>query len=89
MKAIMFVIDLAFWLWAFIVPAGIFGFLAFLVYNRSSRNLPYSILLLIIGVLLGIWVAETIRKKHGLVHFFSRLIATPELDSIDDKKDEN
>jgi hypothetical protein len=75
----MFFINAIFWVMAFIVPAGAFGFIAFLLYNKSSENLPYSILLAVVGVVLGALLAEYIRKKYGLLNFFSRLIATPEL----------
>ncbi len=84
MKVFMFFINTIFWLWAFIVPSGILGFFAFLIYSRSETNLPYAILISIVGIALGIWIAETIRKKHGLSHFFSRIMASPDLDPESD-----
>jgi hypothetical protein len=33
-----------------------------------------------IGVAAGIYMAEYIRKKHGLPTFFAKLLSTPELD---------
>lgn len=80
MKIFMFFINTIFWVWAFMVPVGVCGFFALLIYSRSDSNLPYSILLLILGIALGIWLAESIRKKHGLSHFFSRIMASPDLD---------
>jgi hypothetical protein len=88
MKLLMFFINAPLWLQVFIVPAAIFGFGAFLLYNKSVDYLPYTILLSIIGTALGVLLAEHIRKKYGLVQFFSRLIATPELYAWNDL-DEN
>jgi len=79
MKFLMFFINALLWLQVFIVPTAIFSFGAFLLYNKSVENLPYTIFLSIIGIALGVLLAERIRKKYGLVQFFSRLIATPEL----------
>ena len=80
MKIFMFFINLIFWMWAFIVPAGIFAFFAYFIYLKSASNRPFTIIICVIGVILGIWVAETIRKKYGLSHFFSRIMASPDLD---------
>lgn len=83
----MFIVNLIFWLWVFIVPAAILGFLAFLLYNKSSDNLPFSIIILVVGVVLGVLLAEYIRKKYGLDYFFGKLLSTPELEN--DKKEES
>ena len=88
MKFFGYFINLIFWLWAFIVPTGIFAFLGFLIYNKSSDNLPFSVLLAVIGIFLGILIAERIRKRHGLTHFFSRIMATPELDNMNENLNE-
>ena len=79
-KIIKHFVYLILWLWAFIVPAGIFAFIGFLLYNKSSANLPYSIIITIIGIILGVVLAEYIRKKYGLDYFFGKLLSTPELE---------
>jgi hypothetical protein len=80
MKLFMFFINSIYWLWAFAVPVIIAGLPAWYLYEKEHKNLPYSILLLIAGIVLGVILAEAIRRKHGLVSFFSRLSATPDLD---------
>ena len=80
MKLTEFLINSIFWLWAFIVPAGILAFLGWIIYQNKPENLPYFILSIILGVAAGIYFAESIRKKYGLVHFFSRINASSELD---------
>lgn len=69
-EIVVFIVNAIFWLWAFILPPAIFGFLAFLWYGRSPGNLPYAIILFVIGLVLGVVLAEHIRKKHGLDIFF-------------------
>lgn len=76
----MFLINLIFWLWVFIVPVALLGLAAFLLYNKSPDNLPYSILISLAGVAAGAAFAEHVRKKHGLAHFFGKLLSTPELE---------
>lgn len=76
----MFFINTFFWLWLFIIPAGGLGFLAFWLYAKSPDNLVYSIISSVVGVALGIVIAEYIRKRYGLDNFFGRLLATPDID---------
>ena len=89
MRIFMIFINSIFWLWLFIVPTGVLGFLAVWLYFRSSGNLPYSIIIGAIGVTLGIVLAEYVRKKYGLDHFFGRLSATPELDDFNKVEEGN
>jgi uncharacterized membrane protein YeaQ/YmgE (transglycosylase-associated protein family) len=87
----MFFINAIFWLWLFIVPTGILGFLALWLYLKTKNNLPYSIILGLVGIVLGVLLAEYVRKKYGLSNFFGRIIATPDIDggSILDKPNTN
>jgi len=80
MKILMFFINAIYWLWLFIVPTGIFGFVAVWLYLKSSKNLPFSIIIGLIGITIGVTFAEYIRKKYGLDNFFGRLRATPDID---------
>lgn len=84
----MFFINAIFWLWIFIIPAGIMSFIGLLLYYKSSQNLPYSILIGIIGIVLGIYLAELVRKKHGFDYFFGILLSTPDIEATN-KPDED
>ncbi len=86
MKIIKHIVDLIFWLWAFIIPAAILGFFAFLLYRKSASNLPYSVLMAIAGIIIGAVLAEYIRRKYGLDYFFGKLLSTPELEDTNNKK---
>jgi hypothetical protein len=86
MRVLMFFIDAFLWLSIFIVPAGIFFFIAFLLYNKSAAFLPLSVIISIIGLYLGFRLAEYIRKKYGLVDFFAKLLSTPELEEKNPQK---
>lgn len=39
--------------------------------------------LIIAGIVLGIWLAIYIHKKHGAIEFNSRISASPELDKVE------
>jgi hypothetical protein len=80
MKLFLFFINSIYWLWAFAVPVIVSGLPAWYLYEKAHKNLPWSVLLLIAGVVAGVITAEAIRRKYGLVNFFSRLSATPDLD---------
>lgn len=88
MKVFMFFINSIFWLWLLIVPTGLFSFLAFLLYEKNNNNFPYSVFLAITGVILGIILAEYVRKNYGLDNFFGRISASPDVKDrniLDDK----
>ena len=91
MKVFMFFINVLYWLSIFLVPFGIFGFLALWLYSESQNNLILSIIITIGGIILGIILAELIRRKYGLDNFFGRRIATPDVDgsNILDNKSKN
>lgn len=80
MKIFMFFINAIYWLGIFIVPTGIMSFLGIWIYIKNESNLLYSIILIIVGLVLGIFLAEKIRRKYGLDNFFGRLSATPDID---------
>ena len=83
----MFFINLIYWLWLFIITAGLWGFIGFWLFKKSSENLAYLIIVSIIGVVLGVLLAEHVRKKYGLDNFFGRLISTPDMDAFDKDDD--
>ncbi|HEX7847654.1 MAG TPA: hypothetical protein VF476_17760 [Chitinophagaceae bacterium] len=80
MKLFLFFINSIYWLWAFSVPVLVCGIPAWLLYQRSSSNLVYAILLLVIGIGLGVCMAERIRKTPGLSKFFSSLSETHDME---------
>ena len=87
----MFFINAIQWLSIFIVPAGILGVVGLWYYVDSNSNLLLSIILWVVGVALGIFLAELIRRKFGLDNFFGRLSASPDIDGgniLDEKNEE-
>lgn len=86
----MFLVNAFYWLWIFIIPSGILGFLSFWLYIRPADNFVYSIILSIAGIILGIILAEFVRKRYGLDNFFGRISATPDIDgeNVLDQKNE-
>ncbi len=56
--------------------------------NPGDLRLVLAIFVAIIGLLMGIVFATRVWKKQGTIHFVSRVMATPELDKLDDLKKE-
>jgi hypothetical protein len=82
MKIVEWLVRIIFWLQAFAGPVILFGLIAFLIYN-GTENTTVAIILLSIGVISGILLAEFIRRKYGLESFFARIYGPNELDKKD------
>ena len=76
----MWFIRMIYWLQAFAAPALLFGLIALWVYSGNEKNGFPALVLLILGVIAGIAVAEYIRRKIGLETFFGRLYGPSEMD---------
>ena len=87
MKLFIRFINTIYWLWLFIVPIIPAAIISIWLYDRSSRNIVYIVIIAVISVSLGILLAESVRKKKGLITFFSTIISTPDIN--DRNVDEN
>ena len=58
------------WVQIFIAPVIICSIIALLTYEN---NKTIAIILLVIGIIGGVVMAELVRRKYGLSNFFSRL----------------
>ncbi len=54
--------------------------------NPSTPRMIIAITVALIGLIVGIIFAIRVWKKKGTVHFVSRVMATPELDNLDEEK---
>jgi hypothetical protein len=68
-------------------PIIVFAILGIICYYgvKPPMGIVWSICSIVVGCVLGIWLAIYIHKKHGAIEFNSRISATPELDK---KKEE-
>lgn len=80
MRVLLILIDALLWLLLFMIPAGVLGFIASMIYKYSPDYLFISTTIAILGVYLGVHLAEYIRRKHGLESFFSKYLFTSELE---------
>ena len=55
--------------------------------NPGTLRLILGISVATLGLIIGIIIATKAWKKKGTMHFVSRIMATPELDNLDDKKE--
>ncbi|MBN8685375.1 MAG: hypothetical protein J0M10_00095 [Chitinophagales bacterium] len=78
----MWFINIIYWLHAFIGPVLLF-LISGLAVNKENWIMP----LLIAGVIMGILLAEFIRRKYGLSTFFSRIYGPNEMDKKWKKKE--
>ncbi len=63
-------------------PVILFELITFLVYNKTENNIA-AIILISIGGISGILLAELIRRKYGLEIFFARIYGANEMDKKD------
>ena len=75
-----------FWLQAFVAPVILFGLIAFFLYSKGERYSNMAIVMLGMGVIVGIIVAEYIRRKIGLETFFARIYGPNEMDERHQKR---
>lgn len=54
--------------------------------NPGTLRLVIGITVATIGLITGIIIATKAWKKKGTMHFLSRVMATPELDNLEDEK---
>lgn len=52
---------------------------------KPPMNIALSIFAIVLGIILGVWWAIYIHKKHGATEFNARLDAFPELDKNEKK----
>lgn len=71
----MWLVTIAFWLQAFAAPVILFGLIGLAIGNETVFYV-----LLGIGILAGIIMAEYIRRKIGLDTFFTRIYGPNEMD---------
>ncbi len=78
----MWFIKMIFWLQAFVAPVILCGLIGLLI-----GSMKLFVPLLVIGGVVGIIVAEYIRRKIGLETFFTRIYGPNEMDEKLNKKD--
>ena len=79
----MWLVTIIFWLQAFVAPVILLGLIGFVIGDNSLLSI-----LLIIGAVTGIILAEYIRRKIGLDTFFARIYGPNQMDEkLKKKKD--
>ncbi len=54
--------------------------------NETSLRLVIAIMIALTGLIIGIVFATRVWKKQGTMHFVSRVMASPELDNLEEDK---
>ena len=71
----MWFVNIIFWLQAFIAPVLLGGLIGIII-----GSVKWIIILLVVGAVAGIIIAEYIRRKIGLSNFFGRTYGQNEMD---------
>lgn len=78
-KIFNFFIESFYWLMIFLSPFLISLGISIYLYGRNSNLIWYSLIILIFGILMGIFIAERIRRKYGCSNYVGRILATPDI----------
>ena len=81
-------VELVFWLAIFSSPLFIGFAVAFIIYLNNPKLEWLAIVFACFGLVIGILVAERIRRKYGCTRYMSRLLSTPDsspTDTYDEK----
>lgn len=71
------------WVQIFFAPFIVSVIIAAIVYLANPEsNIIFSSLILLVGFVTGVLLAERIRKRQGTEAFMTRVNASPDLDSI-------
>lgn len=76
--------EIIYWIKIFLSPFIIFIFIALAIYFFNKELLWISVLLSIIGLVLGIVYAERIRKKHGTTQYMGKIYNTDDISDYDE-----
>jgi hypothetical protein len=78
-KILDFIMETGAWIMIALSPTGILALAAFLLWANAGipEWLAYGIAG--IGLILGVWLAEYARRKHGCMAFLSRTSSSPDI----------
>jgi len=78
------IVEIIFWIAIFSSPLLIGVAISFIIYLNASPALEWlSIVVVSLGILIGIFFAEKIRRKYGCTRFMSGLLSTPDIRPTD------
>ena len=82
-----FLVFLLSWLQIFLSPVlAAAGISTLLFIQMEEKAYPYIIVLSILGVAAGIYLAERVRKKKGVETFLGEINATNDIKNFDDRE---
>lgn len=76
-KLFEIIIELWYWFMIFLSPFIFFGIISVIILINSSL-IYLSLITLSIGFILGILLAEKIRRKYGCSFYLGKILSTPE-----------
>ena len=67
------IMEIIYWILIFLTPLLAIGIIGVIIYLNKPDNYWISILLFIAGAVLGIMLAERIRRKYGTTTYMGRI----------------
>jgi hypothetical protein len=78
-KLFIFLVELFFWI-ATVLSSSLLSFIIGIVfYIYASISSKLFVLIVCVGVIIGVFIAEKIRKKYGCSNFWGRILATDDI----------
>ncbi len=78
-KILAIIIESIYWLWTFISPFLLISLIGFFLW-LTTRNIIFLYVFGLLGLVIGVYFAERIRKKVGSSKFMGKLLSTPEFE---------
>jgi hypothetical protein len=80
--------EVVYWIQIFISPVLVSAIIAAIVYFNNTNNYLSAIGILVLGVILGVFFAERVRRKSGTATFMGREKGNSEFmkDDVNEKK---
>lgn len=80
-------IEIIFWFLIFLSPVIATILLSAIIYFYVWSNPIFTIVIMALGIITGIWWAERIRRKFGCTRYMGKILATPDIGPDEAKKD--
>lgn len=79
-------IELVYWVASFLSPFLGMGLVAIILLFAFDVNIIVFYIIIGLGIIAGVFLAERIRRKYGSSNYWGRILATPDIWPIDDDK---
>lgn len=73
------IMEVIYWVFIFLSPVILSGIIGYITFANFDIPITALYICLSIGTILGVLLAEYIRRVYGCVSFWSRILSTPDI----------